>query len=59
MDAKKHRELLELEARKHQDKIIIEKEKLQRSAALGQGYIAALMSIADGLKVIGDALKKP
>lgn len=59
LDAKKHRELLELEARKHQDKIIIEKEKLQRSAALGQGYIAALLSIADGLKVIGDALKKP
>jgi hypothetical protein len=58
MDAKKHREMLELKARIHQDKIIIEKERLQRSAALGQGYIDAMLSIADALKGIGEALKK-
>ncbi|XP_024380225.1 uncharacterized protein [Physcomitrium patens] len=58
MNAKKHRETLELKARIHQDKLIIEKERLQQSAALGQGYIAAMLSIADALKAIGESLKK-
>lgn len=51
-----NREKLQSEERRHHDTMKLEHERLENAPQIGKGYVDALLSLAYGMKKIGNVL---